>query len=99
MNQRDFLTPYARGVVEKQLPRPVNRQFEKIYQVKHRELQALVASGIPPAAAIKMATINGARALNVATTLGTIEPGSSPICSSLQATRSPTSATRTTSVS
>ena len=26
----------------------------------HRELQALVASGIPPAAAIRMATINGA---------------------------------------
>ncbi len=87
----------------------MNRQFEKIYRVKHkeakkfydlggaawmtlgtdhpswgeffsgfgshRELQALVASGIPPAAALKMATINGARALNVSSTLGTIEPG------------------------
>jgi imidazolonepropionase-like amidohydrolase len=87
----------------------VDQQFEKIYQVKHREvkkfydagggrlitvgtdhpswgeflsgfgshreLQALVASGIPPAAAIRMATINGARALNVAAKLGTIERG------------------------
>ncbi len=41
----------------------------------HRELQALVASGIPPAAALKIATINGARALNVASKLGTIEAG------------------------
>ena len=32
-------------------------------------------AGIPPAAALRIATINGARALNVATTLGTIEPG------------------------
>ncbi|MGE5244671.1 MAG: amidohydrolase family protein, partial [Betaproteobacteria bacterium] len=41
----------------------------------HRELQALVASGIPPAAALKIATINGARALNVSSKLGSIEPG------------------------
>lgn len=41
----------------------------------HRELQALVLSGIPAAAALKIATINGARALNVSTYLGTIEPG------------------------
>ncbi|AHG92261.1 amidohydrolase (plasmid) [Gemmatirosa kalamazoonensis] len=41
----------------------------------HRELHALVLAGIPPAAALRIATINGARALNVATTLGTIEPG------------------------
>jgi imidazolonepropionase-like amidohydrolase len=109
INERDFLTPYARSVVESKLPRKVNQQFEKIYRVKHREakkfydagggpwmtlgtdhpswgeffsgfgshreLQAFVASGIPPAAALKMATINGARALNVASKLGTIEPG------------------------
>src|ERR1700686_816379 len=109
MNERDFLTSYARAAIEKQLPRKVDQQFEKIYQVKHREvkkfydagggrritggtthpsgggffsgfrshreLQALVASGIPPAAAIRMATINGARALNVAAKLGTIERG------------------------
>ena len=41
----------------------------------HRELQTLVVAGIPPAAALKIATINGARALNVSTMLGSIEPG------------------------
>jgi imidazolonepropionase-like amidohydrolase len=109
IDEREFLTPYARSVVLSRLPRAVNRQFEKIYRVKHaevkkfcdlggaawltlgtdhpswgeffsgfgshRELQALVASGIPPAAALKIATINGARALNVASKLGTIEVG------------------------
>jgi imidazolonepropionase-like amidohydrolase len=41
----------------------------------HRELHALVLSGIPPAAAIRIGTINGARALNVASKLGTLEAG------------------------
>lgn len=41
----------------------------------HRELQTLVSIGIPPAAAIKIATINGARALGVGSLLGTVEPG------------------------
>ena len=41
----------------------------------HRELQTLVVAGIPPAAALRIATINGARALGVSSTLGTIEPG------------------------
>jgi imidazolonepropionase-like amidohydrolase len=41
----------------------------------HRELHALVLAGIPPAAALCIATANGARAMNVASTLGTIEPG------------------------
>lgn len=41
----------------------------------HRELHVLVLSGIPPAAALKMATINGARALNVDSKLGTLEAG------------------------
>jgi imidazolonepropionase-like amidohydrolase len=41
----------------------------------HRELHALVLAGIPPAAALRIATANGARAMNVASTLGTIEPG------------------------
>jgi imidazolonepropionase-like amidohydrolase len=41
----------------------------------HRELQTLVVSGIPAAAALRIATINGARALNVGSTLGSIEPG------------------------
>ncbi|MBX6330510.1 MAG: amidohydrolase family protein [Gemmatimonadaceae bacterium] len=41
----------------------------------HRELHALVLAGIPPAAALRIATINGARALGVGTQLGTIETG------------------------
>ena len=41
----------------------------------HRELQAFVLAGIPPAAALKMATINAARALRMGDTLGTIEAG------------------------
>ena len=40
----------------------------------HREVQAFVLAGIPPAAALKMATINGARALRLGDVLGTIEP-------------------------
>jgi imidazolonepropionase-like amidohydrolase len=41
----------------------------------HREIHALVLAGIPPAAALKIATINGARALRIGDALGTIEPG------------------------
>lgn len=41
----------------------------------HREVHAFVLAGIPPAAALKMATINGARALRLGDELGTIEPG------------------------
>jgi imidazolonepropionase-like amidohydrolase len=41
----------------------------------HRELHALVLAGIPPAAALKIATINGARAMRMGDALGTIEPG------------------------
>lgn len=41
----------------------------------HREIDAFVLSEITPAAAIKMATINGANAMNVGSKLGSIEPG------------------------
>jgi len=41
----------------------------------HRELQAIAYAGVPPAAALKAATINGARALGVSDRLGSIEPG------------------------
>jgi len=41
----------------------------------HRELEILVLAGIPPAAVIKIATLNGARALNVGEKLGSIAPG------------------------
>jgi imidazolonepropionase-like amidohydrolase len=108
-NEMDFLTPYARTVVESRLPRRNNEQFgrlliAKLKEVKafydagganlitlgtdhpswgefwsgfmsHRELQALVLAGIPPAAALKIATINGARAFNMGTKLGAIERG------------------------
>lgn len=41
----------------------------------HRELDAFVRAGITPADALKIATINGARALNVSDKLGSIEVG------------------------
>ena len=41
----------------------------------HRELNALVVAGIPPAAALKCATINAARALGMGDKLGSIEAG------------------------
>ena len=41
----------------------------------HRELQAFVLAGIPPAAALQMGTINGARALRMGDELGSIEAG------------------------
>jgi len=41
----------------------------------HRELKAFVIAGIPPAAALKIATINGARAMGLGDKLGTIEAG------------------------
>ncbi len=41
----------------------------------HRELHAMVLSGIPPAAALRAGTVNAARALGVHARLGTVEPG------------------------
>ena len=41
----------------------------------HRELRALVHAGIPPVVALKAATINGARALEIDDRLGSIEAG------------------------
>jgi imidazolonepropionase-like amidohydrolase len=41
----------------------------------HRELKAFVVAGIPPAAALKFATINAARAMGVSDRLGTVEAG------------------------
>ncbi len=41
----------------------------------HRELHAWVRAGIPPAAALRAATLNPAHALGVSDALGSIEPG------------------------
>ena len=41
----------------------------------HRELMIMVSAGLPPAAVLKAATINGARALGVVDRLGSIETG------------------------
>ena len=41
----------------------------------HREIHTLTIAGIPPAAALRIATINGARALDVGNSLGSIESG------------------------
>jgi imidazolonepropionase-like amidohydrolase len=41
----------------------------------HRELKAFVVAGIPPAAALKFATINAAHAMGVSDKLGSIETG------------------------
>src|SRR5262249_21686715 len=107
--EKRFLTPYMRAIVDARPPRAVNQQFEKIYWVKrkeikafydagggdlitlgtdhpswgefftpfsvHRELLSFVLSGIPPAAALRFATINAARAMGLGDRLGTIEAG------------------------
>jgi imidazolonepropionase-like amidohydrolase len=118
VDEQSFLTPHAKEVANAPSPRgganggprrPQNAQFERIYNVKlkeikrfydlggarlitsgtdhpswgeylsgfgtHRELNAFVLAGIPPAAAIKMATINAAHAMRMSDILGTIEPG------------------------
>ncbi len=41
----------------------------------HREMHAMVRAGLPPAAVLKIATINSARAIGVGDRLGTIEAG------------------------
>ena len=41
----------------------------------HRELLAMVHAGLPPVTVLKAATINGARSLNIANKLGSIEVG------------------------
>lgn len=41
----------------------------------HRELHAMVLAGLPPIAAIRAATINGARAVQMENELGTVAPG------------------------
>ena len=109
VDEQRFLTPHAREVTRARLPRRSTDQFQRIYDVKfkevkrfydagggrlitlgtdhpswgefqsgfsaHRELLAFVLAGIPPAAALQMGTINGARALRMGDELGSIEAG------------------------
>ena len=108
-DEKRFLTPYLRAIIDARPPRSVNQQFENIYWVKrkeikafydagggdlitlgtdhpswgevltpfsvHREMHSLSLSGIPNAAVLRIATINSARAMQLADRLGTIEPG------------------------
>ena len=41
----------------------------------HREMHAMVKAGLPNAAVLKIATLNGARAMGVSDRLGTVEAG------------------------
>lgn len=108
-DEQQYLTPFAREIVQERLPRDVNERFETIYRVKHdllnafhemgggdlitvgtdhpswgqyfsgfgihRELHVFVRAGLPPAAALRAATLNAARALGVEDDLGTLEAG------------------------
>lgn len=108
-DEKRFLTPYMRQIIEARPARPVYEPFAKISPIKrktvkafydrggrdlvtlgtdhpswgeywsgfgaHRELLAFVEAGIPPADALRFATINGARALGVGDRLGSIAPG------------------------
>ena len=60
----------------------------------HVELERLVEAGLTPLEALQTATLNPARVLEMADSLGTVEPASSPIWSCSTPTPSRTSATR-----
>jgi imidazolonepropionase-like amidohydrolase len=109
VDEKKFLTPYMRAIIDARRPRTVNTQFENIYwnkrkEVKafydagggdlitlgtdhpswgefftpfsvHRELQSFTLSGLPNAAALRIATINNARAMGLGDRLGSIEAG------------------------
>ena len=89
-DERRFFTPYAReltadtlkafydagggGLITLGTDHNSAGEYLRGFSV-HRELHVFVLAGIPPADALRMATINGARALNLGDRLGTVEPG------------------------
>ena len=44
-DEKKFLTPYMRGVIDARPPRPVNQQFENIYWTKRKEVKAFYDAG------------------------------------------------------
>jgi len=44
-DEKRFLTPYMRGVIDARAPRAVNQQFETIYWVKRKEIKAFYDAG------------------------------------------------------
>jgi imidazolonepropionase-like amidohydrolase len=44
-DEKRFLTPYMRGVIDARPPRPVNAQFENIYWTKRKEVKAFYDAG------------------------------------------------------
>ncbi|MES2525037.1 MAG: amidohydrolase family protein [Gemmatimonadota bacterium] len=45
VEEKKFLTPYMRGVIDARAPRPVNQQFENIYWNKRKEVKAFFDAG------------------------------------------------------
>jgi imidazolonepropionase-like amidohydrolase len=44
-DEKRFLTPYMRGIIDARPPRTVNAQFERIYWVKRKEIKAFYDAG------------------------------------------------------
>jgi imidazolonepropionase-like amidohydrolase len=45
VDEKRFLTPYMRSVIDARSPRPVNQQFENIYWTKRKEVKAFYDAG------------------------------------------------------
>ena len=45
VDEKKFLTPYMRAIVDARPPRPVNQQFENIYWTKRKEVKAFYDAG------------------------------------------------------
>jgi len=45
VDEKKFLTPYMRSIIDARPPRPVNEQFENIYWTKRKEIKAFYDAG------------------------------------------------------